>query len=149
MSLSKEQRIIDGVISTRAATPLAAAGTPRSLFVLGGGAIVIRQLYGVVTIPIAAVANNTKLQSKPTGIAAVDLCAVADITGLTAGQLVGITGAVANALVTGFVIAGQASGLLVQPGTIDLNCAAALQTGAIRWVMRWSPAEPNAFVRAA
>lgn len=144
MSLMRVQVAQGGFIAPRGATVLAQTGV-KSLFTVNNGAIEVMQILGIVTTVIQTQANNTKLQAKATGQTAVDLCAVADISALAVGQALGITGTLATALQTGWAIVGQAGRLIVLPGTIDLNCAAS-NTGAVRWVLRWLPIDPGAFV---
>src|SRR5215510_15748996 len=101
------------------------------------GKIRIVQIVGEVTTVIAGGANNTKLQFKPTGQTAVDLCAVADIgtTPLAVGQLVSVVGPFATALSTGWAGQGATARPIISAGTIDLNCSAAAGTGAFRWTL--------------
>lgn len=144
MSLLKAQIAQVGYVLPRGATLLAQTGV-RSLYTIAGGVVHIMQLYGIVTTVIQTQANATKLQAKATGQTAVDLCATADITALAVGQIVGVTGTLATALQTGWGIVSQSTGFLVLPGTIDLNCAAS-NTGAVRWVLRYIPVDPGAYV---
>lgn len=128
-----------------AALPQSAVG---SLFTVGTAPIWLFHIYGVIGTVIQTQANNTKLQAKATGQTAVDLCAVLDITAKASGSLLGITGTAANAMVNGFAIPAMATAWLILPGTIDLNCAAS-NTGSVRWVAHWVPAEPGATLVAA
>lgn len=145
MALWKVQLGDDALRLPRAATLLAQAGTPRSLYTISGGAIRLLSINGVVTTAVQAQANGTKLQFKPPLVAAIDLCAVGDITGLAVGQMVGITGVAANALVLGYGFVAQGTPWILGPGTIDMNCVAS-STGAMRWTLRYLPLEPGAAV---
>jgi hypothetical protein len=141
--------IQDGLMLPRAATTIPQNGV-KPLYTVSG-LIHIRQFFGVVTTVIAGGANNTKVQFKPTGQTAVDLCAVADIgtTPLAVGQVIGVVGPVATALATGWGIVGPSQGFIAGPGTIDLNCVAAAGTGAFRFVLRYQAIDPGAFVAIA
>ena len=83
-------------------------------------------IIGEVTTVIQTQANNTKLTANPTTGTSVDLCTVLDITADEVGCLYGIDGTVGNALVG--ANAGYAPlpdrPLVVNAGTIDLDCAA-------------------------
>ena len=109
-----------------------------SLFTITGKIRVV-QLLGEITTVIAGGANNTKLQFKPTGQTAIDLCAVADINGLAVGQMVAPTGVFANALGIGWGVPGATARPILSTGTIDVTCAAAAGTGAIRWTLIYLP----------
>jgi hypothetical protein len=135
---------IPGIPLPRPATPLAQGGV-RSLYTIAGGMVRLVQIFGVVTTAVAATANATKLQFKPTGQTAIDLCATADINGLIVGQVVGITGTAANALVIGYGFVAQATPWMVGPGTLDMNCVASV-AGAMRWGLLWVPVDPGAVV---
>jgi len=140
----------DGLVLPRTATIIPQNGV-KSLYTISGGVIRIMQLYGVVTTVIAGGANNTKFQFKPTGQTAIDLCAVGDIgtAPLAVGQLIAVAGPVATALATGWGVPAATQGFLAGPGTIDLNCAAAAGTGALRFVLAYMTRDPGAFVAAA
>ena len=134
-----------GLVLPRTATIIPQAGV-KSLYTISGGAIVILELRAMVTTTIAGGANVTKFQFKPPSVAAIDLCATADINGLVPNQQIGVVGPAATALSTGYVIAGATSSPIVGPGTIDINCAAAAGTGALRFVLRYLNEDPNAMV---
>jgi hypothetical protein len=134
----------DGLVLPRMTTTIPQAGV-KALYTITGGVIRIMQLYGVVTTPIGGGANNTKFQFKPTGQGAIDLCAVADISTLVAGQLIAPTGPLATAMTTGYGVLGTSLSFYAGPGTIDLNCVAAAGTGAFRFYLKYQ-LEPGAFV---
>jgi hypothetical protein len=139
----------NGLILPRVATSIPQNGV-KALYTISGGSVEILDLYGVVTTVIAGGANNAKFQFKPTGQTAIDLCAVGDIgtAPLAVGQMIGRAGPVATALATGWGIVGPSQSFRAGPGTLDLNCAAAAGTGALRFVLRFA-AEPGAFVTIA
>jgi hypothetical protein len=136
-----------GLVLPRGATTIPQNGV-KALFTLSGGIIEILGLFGVVTTVIAGGANNTKFQFKPTGQTAVDLCAVADIgtAPLAVGQMIGVVGPVATAMATGWGVPASSQGFRAGPGTIDLNCAAAAGTGALRFVVRYQAVDPGAAI---
>ena len=135
----------DGLVLPRTVTIIPQNGV-KSLFTISGGVTLVQQIFGVVTTAIAGGANNTKVQFKPTGQTAVDLCAVADINGLALGQIIAVVGPAATALSTGYAAIGASSRWIVGPGTIDLNCVAAAGTGALRFVLRYQATDPGAQV---
>jgi hypothetical protein len=128
---TRSQTVQEGFVMPRVATTIPQAGV-KSLYTISGGTIIVLQIFGVVTTTIAGGPKSTKLQAKPTGQTAIDLCAVGDINGLVAGQLVAVVGPPATALAVGWVAQGSSQHWLLPPGTIDLNCAAAAGTGALR-----------------
>jgi hypothetical protein len=136
-----------GLVVPRGPTTIPQAAV-KPLFTIAGGVIEILSLFGVVTTVIAGGANNTKFQYKPTGQTAIDLCAVADIgtAPLAVGQLIGVVGPLATAMATGWGILGASQGFRAGPGTLDLNCAAAAGTGALRFVVRYQTTDPGAVV---
>lgn len=119
-----------------------------SLYTISGGPIRILYLFGQVTTVIAGGANNTKLQFKPTGQTAVDLCAVADINAQAVGQFASLVGPAATALALGWGVIAGSSDWLLGPGTIDLNCVQAAGTGAYKWTLGYE-SYPGAAVAAA
>jgi hypothetical protein len=145
MALWKVQLGDDALRLPKAPTTLAQAGV-KSLYSINGP-IRLLSIHGIVTTAIQAQANGTKLQFKPTGQTAIDLCAVGDITGLAVGQLVGMTGIAANALAFGWGIVGQTTPWMLSAGTLDMNCVAS-SSGAIEWILRYLPLRPNAAVAA-
>src|SRR5258708_3588303 len=60
--------------------------TTSNIFTVSGD-VYVAMIQGVVTTIIGAVANATKLQAVCGALAAVDLCATADINGLVAGAV--------------------------------------------------------------
>ena len=137
-----------GLMLPRGATTIPQAGV-KPLYTITNGVIEILSLFGVVTTVIAGGANATKFQFKPTGQTAIDLCATADINALAVGQLLGVVGPVATALAIGWGLVGASQSFRAGPGTLDLNCAAAAGTGALRVVLRYQAVDPNAFVTIA
>jgi hypothetical protein len=124
----------------RADALIAQAAAVQSLFTVTG-VVEIKTIYGVVGTVIGSVANATKLQAKATGQTAVDLCATLDINALAAGKIFTITGVLATAATAGFAAVRQTTPLIVQAGTIDLNCAGNSVTGTMRWVVYYIPLE--------
>lgn len=119
-----------------------------SLYTISGGLIHVLSLFGQVTTVIAGGANNAKVQFKPTGQTAIDLCAVADINGQAVGQLASVIGPAATALALGWGAITGTTDWLLGPGTIDLNCVQAAGTGAYKWTLAYE-AYPGAAVAAA
>jgi hypothetical protein len=112
----------------------------------------VLSLVGVITTGIEAVANATKLTHTATGSAAVDLCALLDVTGAIVRTLLALDGVKATALVntadTGVVIASALHmPIVLTPGTIALSCAAAT-AGTVSWYIEYEPMAPSANVVA-
>jgi hypothetical protein len=133
----------NGLVLPRTATTIPQAGV-KSLYTISGGTVVVLQIRGVVTTVIAGGANATKFQFKPSGQTAIDLCATAELNGLAVNQQIGVAGPPASALLTGYGIAGASQGVILGPGTIDLNCVAAAGTGALRFIVRYLTEDPSA-----
>jgi hypothetical protein len=136
-----------GIERAAATLPQSTAAT---IFTVTGGRILLFQLIGQVTTIIQAQANNTKLTAVPSVGTAVDLCTVVDINALEVGGTLMLPNNFANALTKN--LAGGTFGAygftLVQPGSIQLNCAAS-STGAIRWTAYWVPDDSGAVLAAA
>jgi hypothetical protein len=110
--------------------------------------VLVTSLVGVVTTAIQAQANNFNLTTNSTtGNITTNLCAVLDINGLAAGNLIGIDGVRANAMVTGSNIP-QPNEVCVTAGTIRA-VAAASSTGQIQWTLTYIPVDDGATVTAA
>lgn len=111
------------------------------------GRILVRTITGTVTVAIQNQTNNTKLTATPmlVGLSPTDLCAVASIANLAVGATLSVTGTLATAMVTSSAGARiyEATPLVVEAGTIDLNCAAS-NTGSVRWSVVYEPLEPGA-----
>ena len=126
--------------------PQTAAG---ALFTVAGR-VVLMHIVGEVTTAIQTQANNTKLTANGTVGAAVDMCAVLDVTADAVGTLWHITGTLANALqaTTSSCGVAQAAPLYVPAGTIDLDCAAS-NRGQAKWTLRYVPLDVGARVTVA
>ena len=114
------------------------------------GRIIEMHIVGEVTTVIQTQGNNTKLTLTGTVGAAVDMCAVNDITSDAIGTLYHITGTLANALVATTSSCGvaQAAPLLCAAGPIDLITAAS-NSGQVKWTIRYVPLDVGALVVAA
>ena len=114
------------------------------------GRVLLLGIVGRVTTAIQNQANNTKLTANPTaaGAASTDLCAVASIANDGVGTLYGITGTFATALQKGGAVMLSALPVIVQAGTIDLDCAAS-NTGSVAWELFYLPLDAGSKVTAA
>lgn len=124
--------------------------TAAAIFNVTGGRVMINQIVGEVTTVIQTQANNTKLTANPTTGTSEDICAVLNISADEVGTLYGITGTASDAML-GTVAAsvpGQTTGVIVNTGSIDLDCAAS-NTGAVKWTVFYSPIDDGAVVAAA
>lgn len=121
-----------------------------AIFTVIGGRVQITGIVGVVGTVIETQANNTKLTANPTVGSDVDICAVLSITADEAGTLYSITGTLSDALAgtAAGAVSAQAKGVIVNTGTIDLNCAAS-NTGTIAWTIFYIPIDDGASIEAA
>ena len=132
----------------------AAAGLPAStagaLFTVSGGRVAITQIVGEVTTVIQTQANNTKLTANPTTGTSVDICAVLNISADEVGTLYGISGLQSDALIgiNAGAVPGQVRDVVVNVGTIDIDCAAT-NTGEVAWTLFYIPIDDGASVTAA
>jgi hypothetical protein len=116
--------------------------TTANLFTVAGGPVKLLGIVGHITTVIQASANNTKLVHTPTGGAAVDLCAVLDVTGSAVRKMLTITGTKANAMALsadeGVTVGNLSTPLVLAPGTLSMNCAATT-TGVVDWYIVYKP----------
>jgi hypothetical protein len=132
----------------RAAAALPAT-TQSPLFTIAGGRILLTYIVGEVTTAIQNQANNTQLVYNHATASDVDLCADLNIANDAVGEQYSITGTFADAMVSGFALAAtiMANPILLQEGTIDLDCAAT-NTGAVAWTLFYLPLDDGAVVTA-
>jgi len=144
--------IFKGEVALGQRVDRAAAALPQTaahaLFTVSGGRVKITSLIGEVTTEIQNQANNTKLVANPTVGGTLDLCAVLDIAADAVGTLYGISGILADAMLDGIAIEAMSQGVIVKPGTIDLDCAAN-NTGEVKWTLHYVPVDAGATVAAA
>ena len=124
--------------------------TAHALFTVVGGRVAITQIVGEVTTIIETQANNTKLTAAPDTGTAVDLCTVLSITADEVGCLYGITGLNTDAMIgiNAGALPAQVRDVIVNAGTIDLDCAAS-NTGSVKWTVFYVPIDDGAYVEAA
>ncbi len=142
--------VTQGILVERATatTPQGAAG---ALFTISGGRITLVALVGEVTVATENLANNTKIKLNPDATGATqDLCAVLNTQNFPVGELLTITGTVADALVNDLLIGNGtlASPLVLSEGDIELDCANS-RTGEIAWAIIYAPLDSAATVAAA
>lgn len=126
-----------------AALPQTAAA---AIFTVTGRNLLVG-IIGEVTTVIQTQTNNTKLTLN--GVVNVDICAVLDITADGVGTIYGITGTFATALIgAGSAAVFPATRVVLEPGTIDLDCAAS-NTGSVKWDIWYIPLEASATIVAA
>jgi hypothetical protein len=121
-----------------------------AIFNVAGGRVAITQIVGEVTTAIQNQANNTKLTATPTTGTAVDMCAVLTTANKEVGTLFGITGLNSDAMlgINAGALPAQTRDLIVNIGTIDLNCAAS-NTGSVKWSIFYYPIDDGAEITAA
>lgn len=124
--------------------------TAAAIFNVTGGRCLITQIIGEVTTVIQTQANDTKLTGNPTIGTSVDLCAVLDITADEVGCLYGITGLNSDAMIgiNAGALPAQLRPIIVNTGTIDLDCAAS-NTGSVKWTIFYCPIDEGAAITAA
>lgn len=124
--------------------------TAHALFTITGGRVLVTSIIGRVTTVIQTQANDTKLVGTPTTGTAADLCAVLNISADAEGDLYGITGIPGDAMIgaSGNVQGMTVKGVVLQPGTLDLDCAAS-NSGEVEWTLHYVPIDPGAVVVAA
>lgn len=121
-----------------------------AIFNVVGGRVCITEIIGEVTTAIQNQANNTKLTANPDNGTSVDMCAVLSIANDEVGTLYGITGTVGDAMigVNAGCVPEQAKGIIVNTGTIDIDCAAS-NTGSVKWTVLYYPIDDGAYITAA
>jgi len=132
------------------ATAVLPQTTAAAIFTVAGGRVLITNIVGEVTTIIQTQINNTKLTANPTTGTSVDMCSVLDISADEAGCLYGIDGTPANALIGANAgnVPEMDKGIVVNVGTIDLDCAAS-NTGSVKWQIWYIPLDDGATVVAA
>ena len=141
---SKKGRIVERALAILPQT------TTGALFTIAGGKVLITSIVGEVTTVIQTQANATKLTANPTTGSSVDMCIALDISADEVGCLYGITGTPADALIgtNAGLTPEMAKGLILNTGTIDLDCAAS-NTGAIKWTIHYIPIDKDATIVVA
>lgn len=124
--------------------------TASALFNIYGGRVCVTQILGEVTTAIQNQANNTKLVANPDVGTSVDMCAALSIANDEIGCLYGITGVAADAMIgaNAGAVPEQAKGVIVNTGTIDLDCAAS-NTGSVKWTVLYYPIDDGAYITSA
>lgn len=149
IDIDASMKMIVGEVVNKGATTLPQT-TATAQFTIAGGRVLVTAIVGEVTTIIQAQLNNVKLVANPTTGTSVDMCAILDITGDEVGCLYGITGTPADALVgtdAGLTV-GLKSGLVLNIGTIDLDCSAS-NTGETKWTLHYIPIDIGATIVAA
>ena len=122
--------------------------TATAQFTISGGRVLVTSILGEVTTVIQTAANNMKLIANPTTGTSVDMCATLDISADEVGCLYGISGNLSDALIginAGLVPAMERRGIILNSGTIDLECSAST-TGATKWTLHYVPIDFGASV---
>lgn len=137
-------------IQVERATATLPQTTQSPLFTITGGYVLVTQIVGEVTIVIQTQVNGTQLVGNPTVGVDTDLCADLDITADAVGTLYGITGILADAMlgVGPGALQGQTVGVVLNVGSLDLDCAAS-NTGAVKWRLWYIPLSADAQMVAA
>jgi hypothetical protein len=136
-----------GILVERAAAALPQTAAA-AIFTVATGRVALIGLVGKVTTVIQTQADNTKVKTVPTTGPTTDMCAVLDITAKAVGSLLGITGIPTDALQYASFAPFPQRALIIQPGSISLDCAAS-NTGAIAWSAWYLPLDDGATLVAA
>ena len=127
--------------------------TTLNIFNIVGGRVLMTSIIGEVgTVAIAAVANNTKLTATPDSGSNRDICTVTDNQSFGIGELLGITGIAANAMIPPTPGYGSVEGMTVpvvlKAGALTLDCGGNTVTGKVKWTMHYIPIDDGAYVEA-
>lgn len=121
-----------------------------AIYTIHDGMVLMTSIVGEVTVAIGG-ANDTKLVSTPTTGTATDLCLVSDIDTCDIGDLLSIDGVPGSTLYSvhkGAVPVMLGQGVVIQTGTLNLNCANDV-TGSIKWVVTYVPLDADAYMKVA
>lgn len=153
MNLSAASKaLVNDVIRVERTTGALPQSAAAAIFTVTGH-VVIRQIVGLVTTAIGAVANATKLKVNPDGTGATtDICATVELNAAALNSILSITGTFANAMVktVNLPIAGkQATEIICPPGAIEVDCAGSDGgAGRVKWECVYWPLEDGATVTA-
>lgn len=136
----------DGSYVAATAVKTLPASTTQNLFQVNGR-IELLNILGEVTTVFQTQANNFKFISAGTVGAAVDLCAVTNVTAAAVGSQLSITGTLATALVVtpASALVRQAAPLVITAGIIQ-GSTSATSTGAAKYRIHYKPLDAGAFV---
>ena len=143
------RKAIRGIRIDRATAALPQT-TASALYNVVGGRVAITGIVGEVTTVIETQANNTKLTANPTTGTSVDICAALSISADEVGTLYGISGLNSDAMIgiNAGALPWQTRDVVVNTGTIDLDCAAS-NTGSVKWTLTYYPIDDGAYIEAA
>lgn len=141
---------VQGFVWTQGLPKTLPQTTHSSIATVTGGRVLLIAVIGKVTTVIQTQANNAKLAAYPTGLSAVDLCAVLNITAAAVSTLLSITGTFADALIASAnaIMPFQAAPIVLSEGALHLDCAAS-STGGVQWTFLWLPLDPTGVLAAA
>ena len=121
-----------------------------AIFTISGGRVMMTSIIGEQTVANDANATAIKLQANPTTGTTRDLCTAVNVASYAKGDLIGISGIAADALLppaTAGSIEGMTTPCLLQEGTLDIDLAAGGQTdGRTKWTMRYVAIDEGAVV---
>ncbi len=128
------------------ATAVIPDATVDPLFNIVNGRVILTSLIGEATVGVTSQeATNIKIQANPTTGTTADIAADLNASADEIGTLYGITGAFGDALIG--TNAGAtviiSSPVILQIGTIDLECGETILTGSIKWVATYMPLDPD------
>lgn len=129
------------------------ANATSTIFTVSGGRVLVTSLVGIVTTVVGGTTPAAKLIATPTVGTANDLCTTGTVTGDEVGTMYSLPGPVGSALnISGSGsggVTGQTAPVVVNAGTIGINCSAADATGAVKWALTYIPLDSGASVVAA
>lgn len=142
-----------GVRVENAASKVLPQNATSTVFTVTGGRVLITSLVGLVTTVVAGTTPALKVVATPTTGTANDLCTTGTITGDEVGTMYSLPGPVGSALnISGSGsggVTGQTAPVIVNKGTIGVNCSAADASGEVKWCLTYIPLDAGAAVTAA
>ncbi len=132
------------------------------IFTVAGGRVAIREIVGQITVG-ASGAMELNLQSNPTTGTTAAMCTGIELSGLEVGTILGITGAVADAMygVSAGVMQGQLRDQILPIGAVEAILTApaptttttsaptVAETVTIKWSVFYVPIDDGAYIAAA
>ena len=135
---------------TRATDTLTqSATTNEPLFTVSGGRILLKALVGEVTVAISGgTTPDLQIEFDPVTGTTIDLATDVAITSDEVGTLYSIAAPAAALVATssGWGNAVTNGGVILNPGTLDLELTESSIAGEIKWDLYYMPLDPAAYV---
>lgn len=124
--------------------------TAFAIFNIVGGNVLMTLIIGEITVILGAV-GNMSLEENPTVGTTETICAVVAAGAYAAGDLMGISGLAAAAMLpaaTGGIPGMSTQGVFLREGTLDWRLSAS-STGEMSWTVFYIPVEVGAYMSVA